>query len=180
MRLPELVGSPLSINALREDLQLAHKTVAQWLDIFERRYGIFRVQPFGTPKIRAVKKEQKHYHLDWTLVSSPGARFENLVAVHLLKWVSFQQDSEGRDLELRYFRDIDGREVDFVVTERRKPILAVECKLSDEPANKGSRYFKQKFPSCECLQVALTGTRDAQTPEGIRHLPALTFLRTLV
>jgi predicted AAA+ superfamily ATPase len=31
--LPALVGSPLSINALREDLQLSHKTVALWLQI---------------------------------------------------------------------------------------------------------------------------------------------------
>lgn len=180
MRLPELVGSPLSINALREDLQLAHKTVANWLDIFERLYGIFRVQPFGTPKIRAVKKERKHYHLDWTLVASPGTRFENLVGVHLLKWVSFQQDSEGRELELRYFRDVDGREVDFVVTENRKPLLAVECKLADEPANKGLSYFKHKFPACECIQVAASGTRDSMTAEGIRFTPALKFLGTLV
>jgi uncharacterized protein len=180
MRLPELVGSPLSINALREDLQLAHKTVANWLDIFERLYSIFRVQPFGTPKIRAVKKEQKHYHLDWTLVGSTGARFENLVAVHLLKWVSFQEDSEGRDLSLRYFRDIDGREVDFVIVEGRNPIRAIECKSSDEPASKALRYFKQKFPKCECLQVTLDSSKESTTPEGIRLTPALSFLPTLV
>ncbi|MFQ5739947.1 MAG: hypothetical protein ACE5JX_13140 [Acidobacteriota bacterium] len=29
---------------------------------------------------------------------------------HLLKWVHFQQDSVGRDVELPYFRDTDGRE----------------------------------------------------------------------
>ena len=28
LRLPELVGAPLSIDALREDLQVSHKTVA--------------------------------------------------------------------------------------------------------------------------------------------------------
>jgi predicted AAA+ superfamily ATPase len=28
----------------------------------------------------------------------------------------FRQDVEGLDLELRYFRDVDDREVDFVVT----------------------------------------------------------------
>jgi hypothetical protein len=28
LRLPELVGSPLSVNALREDLQVAHTTLA--------------------------------------------------------------------------------------------------------------------------------------------------------
>ena len=37
LRLPELVGSPLSINALREDLQVSHKTVAGWFRVLERQ-----------------------------------------------------------------------------------------------------------------------------------------------
>ena len=88
-RLPELVGSPLSINALREDLAAAHQTVARWIDIFERLYAIFRVFPFGAPSVRAVKKEAKHYHYDWTLIENVGARFETLVVCHLLKWCAF-------------------------------------------------------------------------------------------
>ena len=79
-RLPDLVGSPLSINGVREDLQVAHKTVANWLDILERLYSVFRLAPFGAPKLRAVRKEQKHYHFDWSLVPGEPARFENLVA----------------------------------------------------------------------------------------------------
>ena len=35
VRLPDLVGSLLSINSLREDLQVAHRTVSRWLDILE-------------------------------------------------------------------------------------------------------------------------------------------------
>ena len=73
LRLPELVGSPLSINALREDLQVSHKAVASWIDILERLYAVFRVPPFAGPKIRAVKKEQKLYHLDWSLVPADPA-----------------------------------------------------------------------------------------------------------
>ncbi|MEQ1691887.1 MAG: AAA family ATPase, partial [Gemmatimonas sp.] len=106
LALPERVGSPLSRNALREDLDLNHQTVSRWLDIFERMYAIFRLAPFGAPGLRAVKKEQKHYHIDWSIVPDEGARFENLVASHLLKWVHFQQDTLGRELELRYFRDV--------------------------------------------------------------------------
>src|SRR5262249_24285362 len=109
VRLPELVGSPLSINALREALQVSHATVTNWLAILERLYALFRVAPFGAPRIRAVKKEQKHYHLDWTVVPGGAPRFENLVTAHLLKWTHFTQDVEGRDVELRYFRDVDGR-----------------------------------------------------------------------
>lgn len=180
LRLPELVGAPLSVNALREDLQVAHKTVASWLDVFERLFAVFRLPPFGAPRIRAVKHARKHYHFDYTVVRDEGARFENLVACHLLKWVHFEQDVHGRDLELRYFRDVDRREVDFVVTEDRQPTLLVECKLADRPLDRALRYLKVRFPAAEAVQVALAGNRDYKTPDGIRAMPALAFLRTLV
>jgi hypothetical protein len=58
------------------------------------------------------------FHFDWPLVPEPAFRFENLVAPHLLKWVHFREDTEGHRTELRYFRDIEGREVDFVVSAK--------------------------------------------------------------
>lgn len=180
MRLPESVGSPLSINSLREDLQVSHKAVSNWLDILERLYAIFRLPPFGSPKIRAVKKEQKHYQFDWTLVGDDGPRFENLVACHLLKWTHWLQDSEGRDVELRYFRDTDGREVDFLLVEGRRPLLAVECKWGDQEIDKNLRYFKARFPACEAWQVHGSGKKDYASAEGIRVAPAVELLKTLV
>ena len=180
MRLPELVGSPLSINALREDLRVSHKTVDGWLQVLERLYTIFRLSPFGAPRIRAVKKEQKHYHFDWSLVPSEPARFENLVASHLLKWVHFEQDALGRDLELRYFRDTDGRETDFVVVEGRRPQLLVECKWGDAEIDRSLRYLKARFPQAEAWQISATGSKDYVTPEGIRVSPALALLGRLI
>lgn len=180
LRLPELVGSPLSINALREDLQVSHKAVASWIQALERLYALFRLSPFGAPRLRAVKKEQKHYHFDWSLVPEDAPRFENLVASHLLKWVHFEQDASGRDLELRYFRDVDGREVDFVVTERQKILRLVECKWSDGPIDRGLRYLKARFPEADAWQISATGTKDYQSPEGIRVAPALELLGELI
>ena len=180
LRLPDLVGSPLSINAVREDLEVAHRTASNWLDTLERLFAIFRLAPFGAPRIRAVKQERKHYHFDWSVVRDPAARFENLVACHLLKWVHFQQDTLGTDVELRYFRDVDGREVDFVVTENREPTLLVECKLADRDIDRGLRYLSRRFPEARAIQIARDGQRDFATPEGIRAMPALDFLRTLV
>lgn len=180
LRLPELVGSLLSVNAVREDLQVSHKTVASWLSALERLYVLFRLAPLGSPKVRALKKAQKHYHLDWSLIPEEGPRFENLVACHMLKWVQHSQDTEGRDLDLWYYRDTDGREVDFVVTEHRRPLLAVECKWADTPVDRGLRYLKARFPNCAAWQLAATGTRDYATPEGIRVCPATVFLGTLV
>lgn len=180
VRLPDLVGSPLSINSIREDLQVSHKAVSNWLNIFERLYALFRLSPFGAPQIRAVKKEQKHYHYDWTLVSKPGFRFENLVAVHLLKWVHFQEDTLAREIELRYFRDVDGREVDFIIIENGEPIMAVECKQQDHDVSKNLKYFKQKFPDCEAFQLLANSEKDFITKDKIRVCGAIKFLAGLV
>ena len=141
---------------------------------------MFRLPPFGAPRIRAVKKEQKHYHFDWSVVPESAQRFENLVGSHLLKWVHYQQDARGRDLELRYFRDTDGREVDFVVVEGKSPVLFVECKWGDQEIDRGLRYLRARFPGCDAWQVTAEGRKDYQSPEGIRVAPAIDLLETLV
>jgi uncharacterized protein len=180
LRLPELTGSPLSINALREDLQVNHKTIDHWIEVLERLYSVFRLPPFGAPKIRAVKKERKCYHYDWTLIKENGPRFETMVACHLLKWVHYQQDANGRDMELRYFRDVDKREIDFVIVEDKKPLQCIECKWKDTDLNPALPYFKKRFPDCAAVQIVALSKSSYQTPEGIRVIPALEFLKTLV
>jgi hypothetical protein len=75
---------------------------------------------------------------------------------------------------------VDGREVDFVAVERRQPLLAVECKWSDEPIARGLLYLKQRFPKCEAWQVSAAGIKDYVTPEGIRAAPARELLSRLV
>jgi len=178
--LPGRVGSPLSINALREDLQVSHPTIARWLDVLERLYAIYRIAPFGASRLRALSKAQKHYHFDWTVVDDPSCRFENLVASHLLKWAHYQVDTQGRSVELRYFRDIDGREVDFVLCERGSPIAMVECKWGDAEISSALRYLSQRFPGVPVWQISAVGTKDYETPDGIRVAPAWRLLSQLV
>jgi hypothetical protein len=70
-----------------------------------------------------------------------------------LKWIHYTQDTEGRNMELRYFRDIDMREVDFVVTENLKPLRFIEVKWSDAPVSKSLLYMMKKFPGTEGFQM---------------------------
>lgn len=179
LRLPDLVGSPLSINSLREDLQKSHKTISRWIDIFERLYGLFRLSPLGGPKIRAVKKEQKHYHYDWSLCSEDSQKLENLVACHLLKWTHYKQDTEGAALDLKYFRDSDGREVDFVITDKNKPIYLVEVKSSGKEISSHLKYLKQKYPLAKAYQVHLDEKVD-YLYDDIRCLPVWNFLKDFI
>jgi uncharacterized protein len=175
--LPPRVGAPLSVKNLSGDLEVDHKTVERWIQILENMYICFRVAPLGAPLIRAVKKERKLYLWDWSSVPDRGARFENLVGSQLLKYCHFVEDTEGFSMELRYMRDTDRREVDFVVLRNGKPLFAVECKLSDGHANLPLEYFASRT-SIPKFYVVHQG--EAHFERGpVTVLPFVRFCRDL-
>ncbi len=174
--LPERVGSPLSINNIAEDLGINFRTAENWLMILERIYYAYRVPPYGSPKIKAVKKEKKVYLWDWSAVVDEGARFENMVAGHLLKYCHFLEDTEGDSMELRFLRDIDKREIDFVVLKNKKPLFAVECKTGEKQLSKHILYFKERTSIPLFFQVHL-GTKNFEPVSGVRVLPFLDFCK---
>ena len=153
--LPDRVGSPLSIKSLREDLEVDHKTAERWLQALENMYVCFRVAPYGPPKVRAVKKERKLYLWDWSAIPEAGPRFENLVASQLLKYCHWVEDTQGHAMELRFLRDTDKREVDFVVLRDRRPVFAVECKSGEKGIGGALRYFAERTPIPRFYQVHL-------------------------
>lgn len=69
---------------------------------------------------------------DWRLAESVDAKFENFVGSHLLKYVQYKQDSDGDDWELKYVRDSEKRELDFLVTHNSVPQFGVECKSGEK------------------------------------------------
>ena len=176
--LPERVGSPLSVKSLSEDLQVAHATTDRWLGILENMYVCFRIPPFGAPRIRAVKKETKLYFWDWSQVRNQGECFENLVACHLLKYCHHLEDTEGDRMELRFLRDTDRREIDFVVLRNQKPQFAVECKSGEKSPGAAIDYFRQRTEIPAFYQVHL-GKRDYVANDGTRVLPFGIFCREM-
>lgn len=176
-RLPDMVGGLLSINGLSEELQVDHKTLTKWIASLERLYAIFRIAPFGSSKLKALKKSQKVYFYDWNAINDEGARFENFVAVHLLKWVYLQQDTLGKNIDLRYYRDKNHHEVDFVLLENNKPFLFIETKLSQTEKSKGLVYLKSKFPQVRAVQIYLKGEKEFVDGSGIEHMHCLKFLK---
>lgn len=172
------VGSPLSLNALREDLEVSHRAVTSWIAILERLYHVVRLQPHVAKAVRGLRKMAKAYLWDWSLVADEGARFENLVAMHLLKFCHVLADRDGYDVSLRYVRDRDGREVDFLVLAGKAPWFAVEAKLARSSPSPSIAYFRDRLRIPWCYQV----TRDAGPDTirgGVRTLPAAAFLRAL-
>lgn len=176
--LPTKVGSPLSLKSLEEDLQISQPTIRRWVEIFSNLYYCYCVSPYGAPKVRAVKKLQKVYLWDWSQVEEESFRFENLVASHLLKYCHFIEDTEGHHMELRYLRDTDGREIDFVVMKNKKPLYAVECKSGDRQLSSHIRYFKERTPIPAFYQVHQR-EKDYGSPHSGRVLPFTKFCKEL-
>lgn len=177
--LPACVGSPLSVNSLSRLLQVNHASIERWLGIFERLYLCYRIPPFGAGRIRAVRKEKKLYFWDWSRVEERGARFENMVAGHLLKYCHHTEDTEGHNMELRFIRDTDKREVDFVVLRDGIPEFAVECKNGDRRAAPACGYFRERTEIPRFYQVHL-GTRDFGSADAnTRVLPFATFCQEI-
>ena len=174
----ERVGSPLSINALREDLEASHRALTHWVDILDRLHHVFRLRPFAGPRSRSLTKMPKAYLWDWSLVGDPAARFENLVASHLLKFCHALEDVDGHPVALHYLRDRDGREVDFLVTWRRRPWFAVEAKLAETRLDPSLRHFRDRLSIPFAYQVTAEETRDF-VQDGVRVLPASKLLAAL-
>ena len=175
--LPACVGSPLSINRLSRLLQVAHESIQRWIAIFERLYLCYRIAPFGAKKIRAVRKEKKLYFWDWTRVQVDGARFENMVAGHLLKYCHFVEDTQGHEMELRFIRDTDKREVDFVVLRDGRAEFAVECKSGEGRVSPACRYFRERTDIPKFYQVHLGRKDFGDASTNTRVLPFSTFCR---
>ncbi len=177
--LPSRVGSLLSVNALREDLEVSHRAATHCLGVLETFYYHFRIPPFTRTPFRSLKKEPKLYLWDWSEVSDEGARFENLVASHLLKFVHWQRDREGHKTALTFLRDATHRETDFLVTVNDIPWFAVEVKTNDDNLSPPLKYFQDRLKIPFVYQVVRKTGVDKQV-DGVRIISADRWLGGLV
>ncbi len=129
---PSRVGSPLSMNNLAGDLQVAFDTVKSWLLLFDSFYLTFRLSPWTAKISRSILREKKIYLFNFPVIENEAARFENLVALEFLRAVETWNDQGLGKFSLHYLRNKDKQEVDFLLAENNKPFLLVETKLSDE------------------------------------------------
>lgn len=140
--LPSRVGSPLSLASLSRDLQISPTTVQKWVKTFESFYLAFLIKPWTKKISRAITKERKLYLFDYADISSEAARFENMVALELLRAISNWNDLGLGDFKLHYLRNKEKEEADFLISRANHPFLLIETKLSDEHLSKSLLKFQ--------------------------------------
>ncbi len=161
--LPERIGSPLSINALREDLGVSFETVQNWLQALARLFFLFTIRPYAGKLARTLRREEKVYLYDFSAISEPGPRFENLVALHLLKLCHLWTDVGYGEFALYYVRDREKRETDFLITDRKKPFALFEAKLSASDIDPSLRHFAERLKPRYAIQIVRTPQRFKNT-----------------
>jgi hypothetical protein len=179
--LPERVGSLLSVSSLAEDLKVAFNTVRSWLQVLERFFLVFSIQPWTRQIARAIQKTRKLYLLDYASIDDAAARFENMVAVELLRAVTTWNDLGYGSFGLHYVRNKEKQEVDFLLTERRRPRLLVETKLTDTAADRPLRRFQDQLqvPAVQLTNEGTTFRRVSNGDQMILVAPAFRWLPRL-
>ena len=162
------VGGMLVISNLAQDIQVSSQSVKAWLAVFERMYLTFTVRPYTKSLPRAVLKPPKVYFFDnQDVLGDNGAKFENLVANHLIKRLHFQEDYEGWRCELRYIRDKEGREVDFAIIRDGVLEELIEVKYTDTIVSRHLKYYAKKLNPAKATQI-VAGLKEPFDQDGIR------------
>lgn len=141
------IGQPANVFDMSKTLGIDRRRVNDWLSLLEGSYIIFRLEPYSKSAARRIAKSPEYYFYDTGLaahllqVGSPatlsddhnatmrtlrGLLLENLVAIEIKKMLANRVDPFG---ELTFWRDRQGREVDFVFDNGRH-VVPIEVKSS--------------------------------------------------
>ncbi|PYJ08131.1 MAG: ATPase [Verrucomicrobia bacterium] len=143
--------------------EVSRASIANYLAVLESTSVALVLRPFSTRRSNEIVSAPKVYGFD-----------TGFACVHR-GWSSLRPDDRGRLWEhyvlnelaarlqpgrLRYWRDKQGHEVDFIWVARGRSPVAIECKWSAsdfDPAN--LRVFHRAYPHAELLVTTADATR---------------------
>jgi hypothetical protein len=173
--LPTKVGSNLSIPSLVDVLNVSHKSITNWIQVLKGVYLVFTISPWHRNIKRSIIKEKKLYFFEWPLVSDSGLRFENFLAVNLLRMAARFTEIGLGNFEVFYIRDKEKREVDFVLVKDNTPLALFEAKESDSSISKPGRFYSKKM-NIPLFQIVHKATKVEAFPGNCFVIPASHFL----
>ena len=138
-------GQELKYSEIAGDIGVSAPTAKAWVSILERSGILFILRPYAVNITKRLVKTPKVYFMDtglaaylcrWpdalTLENGPmdGAFLETYAVTEIVK----SYYNAGKPVDLYYYRDIDGKEIDLLITEGNK-LYPVEIKKAKEPSH---------------------------------------------
>ncbi|SDG96086.1 hypothetical protein SAMN04487996_12632 [Dyadobacter soli] len=172
-------GQELNLTSLAVDTGVDTKTVQSWIGILESSFIIYLLRPHFKNFNKTLTKRPKVYFYDTGLVCSllgisaieqlplhplRGALFESLVVTELVK----QRTNAGRPVNLYYWRDKTGREVDIVI-DNGLTLIPVEIKAGKTVNNEffGNITYWKKLSGATTGYIAYAGNQIEERSNGI-------------
>jgi len=138
--------------------EVSRPTIANYLSVLEATYVAHIVRPFSSNKAAEVISAPKVYGFDTGFVCYYRGWHELRREDMGLLWEHYVLNEIQGRLQVRnvmYWRDKRGHEIDFVVAERGRPPVAIECKWSAaefDPHN--LKRFRERYPEGDSLVAA--------------------------
>jgi len=155
------IASRITLNSISKFLNLPTETVRRFSDYIETSKAIFFVKRFSFSFKQQEKSPRKVYSMDVGLNNTVGFRFsenygkvmENVVAIELKRI-----QSKNPLLEIFYWKDYAGREVDFLIKEGLNVKQLIQVTFASDRSEVNKRELKtlikaSKDVGCRELQV---------------------------
>jgi hypothetical protein len=156
-------------------LNCHHSTVLNWIEILKEVYLAFTIRPWHRQIQRSLKKEPKLYFYDWSMLQEAGPRFENFLAVSLMRMAARFTETGLGIFEVMYIRDTAKREVDFVLVKDNKPLALFEATEGGREITPAIRHFGRLL-NLPCYQIVRDLDRAEAFPDNCFLIPAAEFL----
>ncbi|MEN8205988.1 MAG: ATP-binding protein [Pseudomonadota bacterium] len=135
-------GQIFSMSRIATEIGVSTHTIKSWIAVLEASNIIYLLKPYYQNFGKRIIKSPKLYFMDTGLlcylanIQSPDALVNNPLMGAFFETYAFGQllrslHNQGKADEIYYFRDKDGREVDFLIPEGNLLHL-YECKWHDE------------------------------------------------
>jgi predicted AAA+ superfamily ATPase len=125
--LAQCIGSNISYVKVANTCDLKERDVRKYLEFMSKTFIVYLVTPFYTNKLREISKQPKVYFFDNGFLNhilsyevESGKKLEQTIVMEVFK----------QGLDLKYWRDKQGREMDFVVYDENRILKALEAKRS--------------------------------------------------
>ena len=183
-------GEILNYTKLGNDAQLSPRTVRDYFQILQDTLIGDLLPPFQRTRTRKAVTTEKFYFFDVGVTNalverwgvSPRTPEYGRVLEHLVeREVRASIDYFRSDRHLFFWRSLSRIEVDFIVAEGQKPVVAIEVKASRSVSPqdmKGLRAFGEDWPRVRKIVVSLE-SHPRTTEDRIEILPVEQFLSRL-
>jgi len=175
-------GGIINLRKLSQEIGVSHTTIGAYYQILEDCLIAERIEPLTQSKTRKkLTKSEKYLFFDLgvrRLAAHEGTRpprdtmgtlFEQLIGLELLRGAHIK----GHGTKIRFWRDPDGPEVDWIVDEDGV-YTPFEVKLTENPAPSDIRHlevFLSEYKSARAGFLVCQVPRKTKLSERVSALP---------